>query len=125
MRRRPVAIALLLTVTLAGNGPRAQVTQPGNPPTGGTTVYPQPTPGWETAVSNPGNPLYYKPAYPIERCMTILEEGRSTQFDPAVLDALQRRSADIIQIALEQADQAAIGSAASAPAASGPCPLLW
>jgi putative two-component system response regulator len=29
----------------------------------------------------------YKPAFPLDKCFAILEEGRGTQFDPAVLDA--------------------------------------
>ena len=29
----------------------------------------------------------YKPAFPREKCFAIMEEGRSSQFDPAVLDA--------------------------------------
>jgi putative two-component system response regulator len=46
----------------------------------------------------------YKPAFPIERCMAMLEEGRNTQFDPAVLDAIVRRSDDVIEIASKRAD---------------------
>jgi putative two-component system response regulator len=48
----------------------------------------------------------YKPAYPVGRSMAMLEEGRGTQFDPAVLDALQRRATDITRAAGEQADPA-------------------
>ncbi len=47
----------------------------------------------------------YKPGYPIEQCLTILEQGRSTQFDPAVLDAMQRRIADIARTGAALSDQ--------------------
>jgi putative two-component system response regulator len=41
----------------------------------------------------------YKPAFSMDRCMAMLEEGRSRQFDPAVLDAMARRSDEIVEIA--------------------------
>jgi putative two-component system response regulator len=55
----------------------------------------------------------YKPAYPIDRCLAMLEEGRGTQFDPAVLDALRRRTADIARAAREQADAEVPGHVAA------------
>src|SRR6185369_12553275 len=33
----------------------------------------------------------YKPAFPLEKCLAILEEGRGQHFDPTVLDAFLRR----------------------------------
>ena len=36
----------------------------------------------------------------------VVEEGRSTQFDPVVLDAFFTRRADIIQVQIDSADTA-------------------
>ncbi|MEX0729082.1 MAG: HD domain-containing phosphohydrolase [Planctomycetaceae bacterium] len=46
----------------------------------------------------------YKPAFPLEKCFQILEEGRGTHFDPAVLDAFFRRRNEIVSIQIELAD---------------------
>lgn len=46
----------------------------------------------------------YKAPFPRERCFAILEEGRGTHFDPAVLDAFFARSEDIIEIQLRYMD---------------------
>lgn len=46
----------------------------------------------------------YKPAFSIQRCFDMLEEGRGTQFDPTVLDAFLRRRDEIIGIQFELAD---------------------
>lgn len=46
----------------------------------------------------------YKPAFPLQKCFAILEEGRGTQFDPEVLDAFFERRDDIIQIQINSAD---------------------
>ena len=46
----------------------------------------------------------YKPPFPLQKCFTILEEGRQTQFDPKVLDAFFERRDDIIQVQIESAD---------------------
>ena len=46
----------------------------------------------------------YKPPFPLHKCFTIMEEGRSTQFDPQVLDAFFERRHDIIQVQIESAD---------------------
>ncbi len=40
----------------------------------------------------------YKPAYPHEKAMQILREGRSTFFDPDVLDAFMAREQEILSI---------------------------
>ena len=40
----------------------------------------------------------YKEAFPIEKCLSILKEGRGTHFDPRPLDAFFARLDDIIQI---------------------------
>lgn len=46
----------------------------------------------------------YKSAYPRERCLEILEEGRGTQFDPDVLDAFNAGTDQIVQAQLTLAD---------------------
>ena len=46
----------------------------------------------------------YKPPFPLQKCFTIMEEGRQTQFDPRVLDAFFERRDDIIQVQIESAD---------------------
>ena len=46
----------------------------------------------------------YKPSYPISRCFSILEDGRGTQFDPAVLDAFFRRREDVLAVRIDHAD---------------------
>ena len=46
----------------------------------------------------------YKPAFPLTKCFEILEEGRATHFDPAVLDAFFARRADIVQAQIALAD---------------------
>ncbi|MEX0704485.1 MAG: HD domain-containing phosphohydrolase [Planctomycetales bacterium] len=46
----------------------------------------------------------YKPAFPFEKCFRILEEGRGTQFDPAVLDAFLARREDVVRIQIDLAD---------------------
>jgi putative two-component system response regulator len=40
----------------------------------------------------------YKPVFPLERCLAILDEGRQTQFDPAVLDAFRDCRSQIVEI---------------------------
>jgi len=51
------------------------------------------------------SPRPYKDAFSFEKCIQILEEGRAKHFDPAVLDAFQRRRIDIIALLNEYADQ--------------------
>jgi putative two-component system response regulator len=46
----------------------------------------------------------YKPAYPLDKCFTILSEGRGTHFDPQVLDAFFVCREDIVQVQIAQAD---------------------
>jgi len=46
----------------------------------------------------------YKPAFPREKCFSILEEGRGSHFDPQVVDAFFRRSEDIIRIQIDYMD---------------------
>ncbi len=46
----------------------------------------------------------YKPAFPLDRCFTIMEEGRGTHFDPKVLDAFLAARNDIIEIRMEYID---------------------
>ena len=46
----------------------------------------------------------YKPPFPLEECFAILEEGKGSQFDPAVVDAFFVRRDSIIQIQINCAD---------------------
>jgi len=46
----------------------------------------------------------YKPAFPLEKCFAILEEGRGKHFDPTVLDAFMARRDDIIEVQIELAN---------------------
>ena len=43
----------------------------------------------------------YKKAFPLEKCLQILIEGRGTHFDPDVLDAFMRRKEEAISIRSE------------------------
>ena len=46
----------------------------------------------------------YKAAFPLDRCLTIMEEGRGKHFDPNILDAFFARRSDIIQVQIDAAD---------------------
>ncbi len=46
----------------------------------------------------------YKPAFPLERCLTIMEEGRGTHFDPRVLDAFMAARDAIVEVRMEYID---------------------
>lgn len=46
----------------------------------------------------------YKEAFPIDRCLAILEEERGTHFDPEVVDAFFRRRKQIVDSQLRLAD---------------------
>lgn len=46
----------------------------------------------------------YKPAFPLDQCLAILEEGRGRHFDPEVLDAFFARRDAIIAIQIELAN---------------------
>ncbi len=46
----------------------------------------------------------YKPAFPLDRCFAIMEEGRDSHFDPRVLDAFFARRGDIIRVQIDHAD---------------------
>ncbi len=46
----------------------------------------------------------YKEAFPIEKCLQILREGRGSHFDPYVLDAFFRRQDEAISIRREYGD---------------------
>jgi putative two-component system response regulator len=48
----------------------------------------------------------YKPAFELEKCLGILKEGRASQFDAGVVDALMRRLGDILQVQGQLADAA-------------------
>ncbi|NNE00419.1 MAG: HD domain-containing protein, partial [Pirellulaceae bacterium] len=49
----------------------------------------------------------YKDAFPIEKCLQILKEGRGQHFDPNVLDAFLARFDDILKTRSEYGEQAA------------------
>jgi putative two-component system response regulator len=46
----------------------------------------------------------YKPAFPLDECICIMQKGSATQFDPTVLDAFFARRADIVKIQIAHAD---------------------
>ncbi len=46
----------------------------------------------------------YKSAFPLENCFKILEDGRSSHFDPRVLDAFLRRPGEVVQVQIVYAD---------------------
>jgi cyclic di-GMP phosphodiesterase len=46
----------------------------------------------------------YKPAFPMEKCLAIMEEERGKHFDPAVLDAFLSCIEDIVAIQIKYAD---------------------
>jgi putative two-component system response regulator len=46
----------------------------------------------------------YKEAYPFDQCLEMLEHGRGTHFDPAVLDAFLRRRDQALQVGIDLAD---------------------
>jgi putative two-component system response regulator len=43
----------------------------------------------------------YKPAIPVDKCFAILEEGRSTQFDPIVLSAFFGARKEIVRVQIQ------------------------
>ena len=47
----------------------------------------------------------YKAAFPREKCFEILEEGRESHFDPAVLDAFFAQSEEIVQVQMNLMDR--------------------
>ena len=48
----------------------------------------------------------YKVALPTDECLKIMEQGRGTQFDPRIFDALLRRINDVMRIYASQQDPA-------------------
>ena len=50
------------------------------------------------------SPRPYKAAFPMEKCMEILQAGRGTEFDPAIHDALLSRIPEIMTVYREFAD---------------------
>ena len=46
----------------------------------------------------------YKPAFPMEKCFAILDEGRGTQFDPKVIEAFKTIREDILSVRIALAD---------------------
>lgn len=47
---------------------------------------------------------HYKSAFPLDKCLNIIKEQSGTQFDPDVVSAFLRRTADIVDVQLEHAD---------------------
>ncbi len=74
----------------------------------GLAVHDIPIEGRITAVADVFDAMSskrpYKPPFPLEKCFSILEEGRGTHFDPVILDAFFARRADIIQVQINAAD---------------------
>jgi putative two-component system response regulator len=50
------------------------------------------------------SPRPYKPAFDLAQCARIIREGRGTHFDPAVVDAFDRRLADLAEIHRRHSD---------------------
>lgn len=48
----------------------------------------------------------YKPAFSLDECFEIMEEGRNSQFDPEVLDAFLSQREAIVKVRIEYADLA-------------------
>jgi putative two-component system response regulator len=46
----------------------------------------------------------YKPAFPVDKCFAILEEGRGTQFDPRVLDAFFAARDEVLRVQIKYAE---------------------
>jgi len=67
-----------------------------------------PLPGRIVAVADVFDALSqrrcYKPAFPLDQCLEIMEESRGTHFDPRVLDAFVARFDDVRQIFSESDD---------------------
>ncbi len=47
----------------------------------------------------------YKPAFPLEKCLQIMEAERRTHFDPQALDAFRSVESEVVKIQLEYADE--------------------
>lgn len=67
-----------------------------------------PLPGRIVAVADVfdalSNKRPYKPPFPIDHCFRILEEGRGTQFDPRVIQALLDSRDQIVEVRVSLAD---------------------
>ena len=46
----------------------------------------------------------YKPAFPLEECFAMMEDGRGTHFDPQVLDAFFARRQEILRVRQENTE---------------------
>jgi two-component system sensor histidine kinase/response regulator len=46
----------------------------------------------------------YKPAFPVEQCFEILEQGRGKHFDPALLDAFVAARDEVLSVQIAHAD---------------------
>jgi putative two-component system response regulator len=46
----------------------------------------------------------YKPAFPLEKCFSILQDGRGSQFDPQVLDAFMAGREKIVAVQISHAE---------------------
>jgi putative two-component system response regulator len=70
-----------------------------------------------------GSSRPYKPAFPLHKCLEIMESGRGTQFDPAVLDAFHAAREKILEIRREFADTHDRNPVAPTPAAPVETPV--
>jgi putative two-component system response regulator len=46
----------------------------------------------------------YKPAFPLDKCFSIMQEGRASHFDPDILDAFIARRGEILDVQIAYAD---------------------
>jgi len=46
----------------------------------------------------------YKPAFPLTRCLEIMQEGSGKHFDPRVLDAFKACRDEVVKVQMQQAD---------------------
>jgi putative two-component system response regulator len=51
------------------------------------------------------SPRPYKPPLPTEKCLEIIAQGRGTEFDPAVHDAMLKKLPDIMEVYRDYADE--------------------
>jgi putative two-component system response regulator len=47
----------------------------------------------------------YKEAFPLDKCLAIMNDERGTHFDPAVLDAFTKQRTKIIEVQMQYADE--------------------
>lgn len=65
----------------------------------------------------------YKAAYPIDKCVSIIRQGRGTHFDPDVVDCFLEAIPEVLLIRAENPDRHEIDVAPEEPADSAESPL--